>query len=225
MTNEDILARIETRLRDLGMSERAAGLKAGGSAGLIRNLRRKPDQFPRVDSVRDIAAALEVSPAWLAFGDEAPPVTPSSYNVPVMGEVAAGQWLDVGDAVDTPRYETSSVPYDSRYDPDDQFDLIVRGTSINRVAREGDYLRCLRFDAPAAGLADGALCIVERRRAQGGQVETTAKRLRRRDWHIELWPDSDDDRWQTPIILGANTRDPDETVAVIARVLWSYRQL
>lgn len=226
MTNRDILARIDQRLQSLGISERAAGLRAGGSAALIRNLRMKPDSFPRIDTVIALANVLEVPPAWIAFGDGASVAAPrASGDVPVLGEVAAGNWLDVGDAVDSPRYEPTGIPADPRFPATDQFDLVVRGTSINRLARDGDHLRCLRIASDPFLLPENELVIVERRRAQGGQVETTAKRLRRRGRVIELWPDSTDDRWQHPIMLDPSEKEPpeDEHVAVIARVLWVYR--
>ena len=103
------------------------------------------------------------------------------------------------------------------------FGLQVRGTSINRQAKEGDILFCLDISAGWQP-EDGNLVIVERRRDQDGNREVTAKRFRRRGNRIELWPESDDPRWQEPIVLEGEPADR-ETVHIIAHVEWVFRNM
>lgn len=71
-----IIARIEKRLTDLGLSPRAASLKAGLSGDGIRNWQRRlvtdPDSVGiSVDALSAVARALDVSFIWLAQGDGA----------------------------------------------------------------------------------------------------------------------------------------------------------
>ncbi len=117
------------------------------------------------------------------------------------------------------RVETGQYP---RYPIDAQYDLIVRGTSINRFAHDGYRLRVVDTQKTGLEVPEGGYAIVRRFRDDGQIVETTAKRLKRRsDGKFELWPDSSDPQWQTPIIMGS---DPErEIVEVIAMVLYSYR--
>lgn len=148
-----------------------------------------------------------------------PAATP---QIRVMGDVAAGVWTEI-DAVqiaddDLP---VSHLPPDPRWPAEYQYDLVVRGTSINRVARDGDYVRCV--DIPSTGIAvrDGDLVIVRRQRA--GMVETTCKRAKRVGDRIEYWPDSTDPRWQEPISV--EVPEPSITVDLIGLVLYTYAPL
>lgn len=70
MNEEDgIKARIEQRLKDLGLSPRAASLKAGGSPDLIRGLLRGNNKTLRGDNLMAVARVLGVSVEWLQSGE------------------------------------------------------------------------------------------------------------------------------------------------------------
>jgi hypothetical protein len=118
--------------------------------------------------------------------------------------------------------EASPFPPDPDYPVDAQFDLVVRGTSINRAARDGERLRCVDLRKVQVDLYDGALVIFER--MQGHLIETTAKRYRRRGPVIELWPDSDDPKWHEPLRIDTRTQT-EERGRIIALVLYSYNPL
>lgn len=146
----------------------------------------------------------------------------SGLKIRVVGDVAAGVWTEI-EAVqiaddDLPE---SHLPPDPRWPAQCQYDLVVKGTSLNRVARDGDYLRCV--DIPTTGIAvrDGDLVVV--RRLRGGMVETTCKRAKRNGDTIEYWPDSTDPRWQEPISIESD--DPSTTVDLIGLVLYAYAPL
>lgn len=141
----------------------------------------------------------------------------SAGMVPVVGEVAAGIWLEV-DVVDEPKIEPIPAVLDARYPPETQFALVVRGPSINRTARDGAILLCASMDSGAA-INDGDLVIVERTRAQGAMVETTAKFVRRRNGGYELWPDSTDPRYQDPLFIHEDDTDDDVSIGIRAKVL------
>lgn len=201
-----VLARISERLEALGLSERAAVLKAGLSASAIRNVREGKSRKPKLDTLGKLAPVLETSPEWLAYGTgteiaAVSGVAESGDGLSVIGEVAAGRWLEADDHVDEPVFDRLPVQYDTRWPQEDQFGLVVRGTSLNRVAIDGDILVCVKASALLGAIREDELVIVEMRRNAGLFRQRTAKRYVPRDTHVELWPDSDDPRWQNPIII------------------------
>jgi transcriptional regulator with XRE-family HTH domain len=140
-------------------------------------------------------------------------------QVKTLGAVAAGVWRDVGQA-DSVVYEdlSNAMPPHPDYPLEAQYDLVVVGTSINRVAMDGYRLRVVDLAQTGGGYSAGDLVIVER--TEGNLIETTAKRVRRRaTGEEELWPDSDDPQWQTPLVAEREKG----SVRVIARVLYSYK--
>jgi SOS-response transcriptional repressor LexA len=144
--------------------------------------------------------------------------------IPIRGEVAAGLWLEL-DGADEIEFEDIAVPFHQKWPAESQYGLIVRGTSINLVAQPGDVLQCVDLGIAGVEAADGDLIIVERRRAQAGQHEVTAKRFRRRGKCIELAPESSDRRWSEPLVLDPRRAPDDEEIAIIAIVVGVYRQL
>lgn len=140
--------------------------------------------------------------------------------VKVVGVVGAGLWHEVS-ASDF-KIVDSALPADPRFPPSSQFDLVVRGSSINRFARDGEHLRCVDLVKSGVDFADSDLVIFEKLRDGGHLAETTAKRIRRRGPMIELWPDSDDPRWQQPERLDTRRAREGEEGRVVALVLYSY---
>ena len=121
--------------------------------------------------------------------------------LPVIGEVAAGRWLEIDDFVDEPAFDPVPVRPDPRWPAEHQYGLLVRGESINRFAVDGDVLVCVTAIPTRYRPKDGDLVIVELRRNAGLLRQRTAKRYLRTETHVELWPDSDHERWQKPIII------------------------
>jgi transcriptional regulator with XRE-family HTH domain len=226
-SNRTILARIHEALERKGMSARAASLKAGLGADAIRNLERDEAILPRIDTLERLAPVLGYDPAVLAWG--AARNTRRKANAPksvaVIGEVAAGLWHDT-EGRDEREYPQHPISFDERYPPEAQYGLVVTGTSINRVAAPGEILHCV--DVAIAGLSpsEDDLVIIERRRAQAGQKEVTAKRFHRgRNGKIELRPDSTDKRWSEPVVFDPRQAPDGEEVAVIALVIGIYKPL
>ncbi len=216
-----IALRVNERLEELKLGDAPASLAAGLGKDAIRDIFRRPHQSPTLRTIVALAGVLKTSSAWLAFGDTGP-TPPEPRRIRVVGEVAAGLFRLVGLSDETEHQQTW-LPADVRYPAEAQFDLLVRGDSINRIARDGDYLRCVSLDAAGAA-ANGDLVIVERRYDHGG-IETTAKRLRKKEDVVELWPDSTDDRWSTPIVIRRDHAADDEVVRIIAKVLFVHRPL
>lgn len=231
--NSGILARIEERLAALGKTERAASLEATGAAHAIRNMRK--GSKPNVELFSKLAPALDTTPEYLAFGVKgatapAAELSRSSWppmaSIPVIGQVAAGLWLEVDTDVDAPLYDAVPVPPDPAYAIEHQFAVEVVGTSVNRVAPDGSILGCVDIDKARIGYKHNDLVIVEQRRNGGMEVMRTAKRYRVNGDVFELWPDSTDPKWTKPIVV-----DPDEeaeegsSIKVVGIVTWVHAPL
>lgn len=196
MNNLDILERVRSALEASGLSEAAASRKVDGKPDLIRNWRRNPNIIPRIDTLVALASALEVAPAWLAFGvDGDGPPEIADNGLPLVGLVSGGFWREV-DAIRDDDPTPSPFRPDPRWPANAQFALRVEGESINRVARDGDLLAVVALEAVGRMPDDGALVIVEEARDGGSMIRTTAKRLHRRGELHELHADSDDPRWR-----------------------------
>lgn len=154
----------------------------------------------------------EPAPHAIRRGADAEGFDAAALNrFPIRGEVAAGRWLETPALLAleeiTDFVEGLSVtPGLAQW----TYGLRVRGTSINRLAVDGDILVCL--DAMSGiEFVHRDLVIVERVRDQGALREVTAKRLLRQDGRWVLQPESTDAMWQTIIELDEIPQDDAET--------------
>ncbi|WP_198580508.1 XRE family transcriptional regulator [Methylorubrum sp. DB1722] len=231
--------RIRERLDATGKSVRKAALDAGLSETALKDLLANEKQWPKLDTLQKLAASLETDPSWLAFGGDedieaakAATAAMPPASLPVVGEVAAGRWLEADDHVDVPLYDPVPVQPDTRWPVEAQYGLVVRGTSLNRVAIDGDILACVDAVTARYRPREDDLIIVEMTRNAGLLRQMTAKRYMRQGTHVELWPDSDDERWQSPIIIplpedGLSSLIEDDDgrieVRIKAMVTWIHR--
>ena len=235
------VSRIQERLEATGKSVRKAALDAGLSETALKDLLANPKQSPKLDTMQKLAESLGSDPAWLAYGvsgdiakAQEQTATRDDDSLPVIGEVAAGRWLEADDHVDVPALDPVPITPDRRWRREDQYGLVVRGTSLNRIAVDGDILACVNAVAARYRPAEDDLVIVEMRRNAGLLRQRTAKRYMKQGTHVELWPDSDDPRWQKPIIipqgptaLESMIEDEDGRieVSIIALVTWVHRPI
>ena len=204
-----ILKRIDRRLKAVGLTDRAASLKAGLSADAIRSLRRQykggKQKSVTLRTLAALAGPLKTTSAFLSqgIGNEslmfhggggASEPEPLFHAIKIRGEVAAGVWIEPESDVSSPRF-TFPVQPDLRYPIEQQYGLTVRGTSINRVATEGDVLICLDLSISRAEVQDNQLVIVEQKRKGNPAREITAKRLRWHDGVAELAFESTEARY------------------------------
>lgn len=216
--------RLAAEVERQGTSMKAVSIKAGLGETYVRDAVARGRG--KEENLRKIAAALGVSFDWLiaksSSRDISTPPDNAGWFIPIMGEVAAGAWLDPK-VYDIPLSKRLNAPFppDPRYPVEAQFDLVVRGESLNLFARDGEMVRCV--DCERAGLEPqtGDLVIVKRTR-HGDDVETTAKRLYRRNGAAELRPESDDPRWQDALVLDQKTVG-EGRIIVSAVVLYAYR--
>lgn len=220
----DFVARIEEQCRALGQSERAVSIAAFGHHKGIAQMRKHAS--PGIETFRRLAAVLGTTPAYLAYGEGAAtgPAAPAPHRpgraalLPIAGEVAAGQWLEVDAAVDAPAHTVQPLAADPRWPAEAQYAVVVRGTSINRVAPDGAILACVDTRQIRYHAQTGDLVIVQRTRHGGQDMERTAKRYRQVEDHYELWPDSTDARHKPLVIDPAADQDEGTSVEVIGLV-------
>ncbi len=68
MQNNELLERIDRRLRDKGLTDYRASMLAAGRPEIIRNIRRGRSRNPRRDTMEKLARVLDCSFEWLATG-------------------------------------------------------------------------------------------------------------------------------------------------------------
>lgn len=142
-------------------------------------------------------------------------------GVPVVGEVAAGVWIEPDDLdAQAPRVQGLFISPDSRFAFDVQRAYVVRGRSIEQWAKDGEALVCVLI-SEGVEPKDGDIVIVERRRHQGGLIERTAKLLRIYRTRAELVPQYYDDALNEPLDLG-HLEDGDE-IRIVAKAIGAYR--
>lgn len=77
--------RIEQRIEALGISAREAARRAELGESYVRDLRRNPQQSPRVDDLKALAAALDTNIEWLITGRG----DPNQIDDPASAEVVS----------------------------------------------------------------------------------------------------------------------------------------
>ncbi len=201
----DVLSRIRQAQERLGWSDRRLGKEAGFSEDFIRNLRRQfasgSQKSLRLYSLQQLARALGTTPLWLMTGqeEERPRSVPTKQarqatrRKPILGEVAPGRWVD--EALSDANPCGLVVPVDPRYRADEQFAVVVRGTSAEKIARDGEFLLCVNHNKAGLELRSGDLVIVRRQEVATGRAEMTARRLSRTTTELSLAFDSDDMRY------------------------------
>ncbi|MES0880531.1 LexA family protein [Roseibium sp. SCP14] len=151
--------------------------------------------------------------------------TPSlpKTGVPVVGEVAAGLWMEAA-LFETENAEESTISYDVRFPAQSQFVVKVRGESLNKIAANGDLLLCVDYLAAGIEPKENDLVLVERSRDNGMTIERTAKRVIKLNGQSELMPESTDPRFQDTIIFREGDFDHTE-VKLKARIVMVFKPL
>ena len=243
-------ARVQKRLDVLGISARKASLDANLSSAFATNILGGKSKSPRSENLHKLGVVRKTTVNWLVKeeGPETPEVNGHDYLgddvrramaetalrggqlMPVLGEVAAGRWLEVEQDIDESRYEAAPITPDPRWRREAQYGLVVRGTSLNRYADDGDTLHCLDISASGRLPTNGDLVIVEKIRDGGQLRERTAKAYHEgEDQLIELRAYSDDPRWDEPIHVPhrvySYVLEKGLRVEIVAVVLGAYKPM
>ncbi len=148
MSNE-LLHRIQARLKAVGLSESAASKAAGLSADTIRNLRRDlhagKQRSMNAASLEALAPVLKTTAQWLLTGEGAEEggAAVSIVSVPLVSWVSAGNLTAPDFEVDlenAPRLVFTDLP------PGDWIALDVQGDSMNRISPDGSRILANRQD-------------------------------------------------------------------------------
>lgn len=209
MGHEELLRRIEERLRIKGLTERRALLDANIGVDFVRDIRRR-GHSPKLDKLAALARILETP---LGYFTEATDAAPSATAIPltqvaVRGEVQAGVWREAVEWSEEDRFFVT-VPTDARYPGMPRFGLLVRGNSMNKLYPEGTIVMVIRLNDLAREPKPGERVVVLRRDQTTGEFEATLK-----EYDIDaqgrrlLWPRSYDPEFQVPIILAGPALTP-----------------
>jgi SOS-response transcriptional repressor LexA len=166
---------------------------------------------------------LVLAPDTLTDLEAASAPSRSATALDLKGQVAAGLWMEAG-LFESDAVRETTIAGDLRFPSRSQYLLQINGESLNRIARNGDLILCLDFADAGIEVKSGDLVVVERSRDGGHTIERTAKRIVRRDGMIELRPESDDPRFQEPLIFSEHDEEATE-VRIIAKVLSVIRQI
>lgn len=161
---------------------------------------------PTGPNMYDIEVALGINAKWLVKGEgpmENPQrgdvvYVPMDRKIPIVGEVAAGVWLEAG-GHEQNQEEFILLPDSINLKMDGIFALRVRGESMNILYKDGEIILCEHFN-PMVQMPPVGKRVIVHRRSKHGTYEATVKELRRDNAGVYwLWPRSDNPAFQQPI--------------------------
>lgn len=202
-------SRIKQAREAKGMSQDTLAKAVGVSRPAVSQWEDESAQ-PRNNKIPRIAAVLDVTPQWLTLG----PAGEGLKAMPVKGEIAAGVWREAVE-LDLEPIPVAPVP---DYPAAAQYGLLVRGSSMNKIAIDSEYV--IVVDVLQSGISIRPGDIVCVRRKRHGTVEATAKRLVRDGKHYALRGESTDPQYQGIIPLGET--DEETEIEIFAIVLGKY---
>lgn len=224
--------RIESRLREMNISARAASLRVSRNPDLIRSVTRFGDDAnPKRETLQLIATALEVSYQWLTLGTEStlePGELPADAVPDFGGFIQAGSWLAVDEYFQQDNYEVPEfVLRHPRYAKVRQYAYLVRGDSMNAVGIE-DGMWVIAADASEfidryRETESGDMVVVERTRAQGAERELTIKEIRFYRDRYELLPRSTNPVHRPIVVPLDREADDGIEIKLIGVVLTAHR--
>lgn len=196
--------------RALGVSNSTYSAHENGQNGL------------KLQYARKYAQKFKVSQSWLLTGeDEMAQVVERKVGlIPIVGKVSAGAPLDVETVEQewADMHNKPTVPSASQYPVEWQYSFEVDGQSLNKIAPQGSVLVCLDIVASGYAVEEDDLVIVEQSVFDGQAIYRTAKRIRRTSSGYDLWPESNDPKYQEPIPITGNSEA--EEFSIKAKVLW-----
>lgn len=214
---EEPFERLQKARRDAGYKEATEAARAFGWNENTYRSHENGERGLRPDRARRYAQAFQVKAEWLLYGGSGRQQTTETVSVRVVGKVAAGVWLDVDNysfsdetwvpAVRSPEYRNG-----------EQVAYKVEGPSMNKVLPDGVYAIGVLYGMARSPRHNDIVVV---RRTRAGLVETTIKRYMRINGKEVLMPESDDPRYQQPLLLDAP--EDDATVELHALIIGSYR--
>lgn len=199
----------------MGVNYQTYAAHENGSRGLRRDAALKYAKFFNVSLEFLLTGRKSTNVRPDVMSRNAPIV--DGEGMPVRGFVRAGIWQESY----APENELASLPIsaDARFPKHLQFALEIKGDSINRRARDGEFAVCVEWHGP---VQPSEVVVVERRRA--GLFEATIKVVEALDAEtMRLAPDSDNPAHKPIVVRKSDMRDGEE-IAIVGKVLGYYRK-
>lgn len=199
--------RIVKARKDAGLTQERFALAVGKSRAAVTQW-ESGEIRPRQKTIEKIAEVTKKPMIWLEAG-----VGEGGGGLMVIGKVAAGIWKEG---------TVNFAAYDAPYSPRSDFPAAaqrlwdVEGTSINKLATEGDWL--LGLDIMASGISPENGDYVVARRSEHGMAEYTVKKLVIEGRRKILRPDSTDPQWQTDIEINGDDSTEIDLIDIIIGV-------
>ncbi len=194
-----------------------------------------PEEAPRSDAQETPRQTSQETPqqAPQETHQRAPRQTPQRTHrqsapplgLRLAGSVAAGVWVEPASGNIGP--QLAAIPVDPRYPAEHQSAFEVRDTSIDRVARPGDYLIVVDRLAAQLPLRTGDLVIVTQQKSD--LQEVTARRLTAETTHgphgCRLDFESSDPRSRHPLVQIRDMRNDHPSLSIGGVVVSVWRPL
>lgn len=155
---QDVLARIDRRLKAVGLKESAAAVKAGLSDSAIRNMRRalkdpkskRKNPGASIKTIDALAPVLRTTSRWL-MSEEGPEdageALPNVLPVKLISWVSAGQLVQADAELGFEEIEYAPTVYAPGLDANgDWIALRVNGDSMNKVSPHDSVIFVNRLD-------------------------------------------------------------------------------
>ena len=235
--NNDMLTRIEERLRVVGLTASAASVRAGLSPDAIRNFQRAvrargKEATLNLRTLEQLAPVLGTTVSWLTTGEagtdevDMPGLRVSTANlspVAYVGKTAAGVFREV-DELDQSEPVILAEPIDEQFPNARRMAFEAEGDSMNdlkpRPILNGDRLICVAFEdvADKVRVRDGLVVVVERRRDGGMTREWSVKQVELYEDRVEFHPRSTNPRHKPIVVPRDALADEGTEVEIIALV-------
>jgi hypothetical protein len=218
--NAAALAYVRFVLDATGLSPSGLAKQAGiSSTTLTRPLNDQSYKFVlSTSTISKIAKATGINPGpFFKAKDSVDPSLAARHNPKVfdqrrwkvwserstvmIGEVAVGIWRELTLVNST---KANTLPLvSSMYSDDVCFAVTVADESVNRIARPGEILFCVKTEALDGPFVGSPVVVVERNSENERTIELSARLLTREldGWHLTC--PSDDPRYASDITIGA----------------------
>lgn len=225
----NIIGQIDKRLKALGLSDRGASLRAGGSPDLIRDIRRGSDRTPAL-KLAALARALECD-IRLLLGDTDEIGQPAQASrianfvfLPIRYRVQAGHWLEMDDLTDH-GFGTAPLLPSPAWAQAKQWAEEIIGNSIDEIYPSGAIAHVVDIWDLGRDPRVGELVVVQRTRDGGMLRERTIKRLALSETGQPqlVGCSRSEPKWNKPIPMpGAQGDGAVMEVAIVGLVIGAY---
>lgn len=195
--------RITKRMERLHLNNSQLGRLSGTSETFVRDILRGKSKNPGPEKLAKVAEALGTTLEWLVKGEDGPIDRPPVEGLEVLGDIQAGNWMDIS-LIDDGHREREVIPVarDPRFPKAAQYLLRVVGDSMNLKYPEYSYVHCV--EAIASGVKKRVGQVVHVERHQGPLVEITLKEITEMNGRIVLSPRSSNPKHQ-PLVLDGDS--------------------